>query len=641
MNDIFIPVGHNKVPISGWNKPGPKTRLSLQQAHDRVLAGSLVAVIPQEIGFIVFDVDCHSDTSPITDVIGVEAASFDSKTKGVHLVFGADNLPSDLTTFPWSWPDLDLYGDLIYKSKVCICWNLPAWVDLIQTRDDHQLNDHNYLPSINASLLADFEAINKRPGIRNSTLFTTVRKTKSKKKIEAAIALARAQGLPESEIASTVASAIGYRDSEKPGREDYCDLFIGKSGEDYLFNSCSKQWLRWSGVCWVSGSEISHGIRLLIRELLPAKLRTSRYISDIQQLLADRLHQPDSVFDANDYLLNCPGVEIDLLTGKTSKNKRESRSTMLAGTHPDELMPTPRWDQFLQDFTASDQSMIDLIYKILFQSLLGNNNCQRFFILSGSAGSGKSTLTAVLKHIVGDYSIAVNTDVLQNPRAHQTATHALKDCRFGSLPELSGCLDIAKLKSMTGGDTLSARALYSDPVQFKLKITLLSSTNSLPKLGTADTGVWSRIIILPSTSRNFREEIGRVNDLEEVLFGEASGILGKTLGYRRAFESDRFFDDLPTRVTESTQEYFNDEDHFSRWLSQNILQEDTATTPLSDLFSDHQSWCFRERIDPPSLSGFGKIMLSKHRDRRKRARIDDSQVVVYSGLKLANSLEEF
>ena len=560
-----------------------------------------------------------------------------SQSKGLHLVYRIDDPPEGLTCF--SFKHGNTFGDFIHANKLCILWDFEGWLAVLEHRA--------FVEPVSRRRIQDFENIKDLPieGERHETLVKSIVRARNDRQIDRAQAVAREAGLPEDEIQEIYTWAMKKRDrGNRPAQDQHARLFIENHGFDFLYNVDLERWLKWDGQHWMNNALIWHEVRDLIKDLLPIGLRRTAYISDVQKLLRDRKHfrRLDKEFDSDDSVLNCPGCEIDLATGISTLNKRESYCTMMAGACPDELMPTPRWDRFLQDFTASDQSMIDLIYKILFQSLLGNNNCQRFFILSGCAGAGKSTLTAVLKHIAGDYSISVNSDVLTNPKAHQTATYALKDCRFGSLPELTGSIHVSKLKALTGCDEISARALYSDPDPFRPKITMLSSTNSLPKLGTVDSAIRDRIIILPSTSRNFRKELGRVSDLEEVLFGEASGILGKTLGYRRAFESDRFFDDLPSRVTKATLEYFDDEDHVGRWLSQNVSEDDTATTRLSDLIGDFESWCLDERVDgQQSLSSFSKALKTNFPGQCRRVRTTDGRVTVYSGLRLANQPEEF
>ena len=55
----------------------------------------------------------------------------------------------------------------------------------------------------------------------------------------------------------------------------------------------------------------------------------------------------------------------------------------------------------------------------------------------------------------------------------------------------------AKIKQMTGGDTLKGRPLYGSYVEFKITGKLWLATNSLPQINNRDHGIWRRIMAIP------------------------------------------------------------------------------------------------------------------------------------------------
>lgn len=63
----------------------------------------------------------------------------------------------------------------------------------------------------------------------------------------------------------------------------------------------------------------------------------------------------------------------------------------------------------------------------------------------------------------------------------------------------------AKIKQMTGGDTLKGRPLYGKYVEFQIKGKIWLATNSLPGINNTDHGIWRRIQAIPF-NRTFSAE---------------------------------------------------------------------------------------------------------------------------------------
>ena len=644
MNDLlFVPVNIDpldkerfKHPLYAWKDPGPDTRISLQEAESFVAKGGGVAIVPAESRLLVIDVDKGKNLEPIYDILGAPISELRSNKEGrKHLYFRFDDAPKDLTKFVWEFPGYGIGGDALYGNALVIAWDLPGVVATLK----HRTN----VESVTQRQVKDFQDLNEMPATekRHTTLLKSLCRARNDRQIVRANQIASDAGLLDPEIQDL--NAWVNKTKEKKNKPDeYADIFQEQHGSDFVYNSDQKCWLRWSGCRWLNNASTYHDMRDLIKDLLPIPLRRSAFISDIQKLLRDRSHfcKLNSVFDSDDNLLNCPNRQINLVTGKSTDNQRESYCSKITAIAPDELLQIPFWDQFLDDFSDGDKATINLIYRIFFHALTGQN-AEKIFIFFGKAGSGKTTLTNVIRKILSDYSLTVNRDALLG-KGHQTTLADLEGQRFGVLPEITGSWNLPILKELTGREgEISARPIYEKAISFRPKITMICHSNDLPSLAAVDSAVRSRIVIIPSTSRNFRKETGRIHNLDEIMFKEASGILAKILSHRMDFLADQSFSDLPKKVDEITNYYFDDQDVFGRWFAENITVDDKTTTCLSDLHLDYEEFCQRERIDSPSLSAFGKTMLSEHRERFKRARIDDRRVAIYAGLKLANSLEEF
>ena len=55
----------------------------------------------------------------------------------------------------------------------------------------------------------------------------------------------------------------------------------------------------------------------------------------------------------------------------------------------------------------------------------------------------------------------------------------------------------AKIKSFTGGDTITARPLYGEYINFKPNGKIWLTTNNRPEIRGSDDGIWRRIKEIP------------------------------------------------------------------------------------------------------------------------------------------------
>jgi putative DNA primase/helicase len=137
-------------------------------------------------------------------------------------------------------------------------------------------------------------------------------------------------------------------------------------------------------------------------------------------------------------------------------------------------------------------------------------------------------------------------------------------------------LATALLKDMTSGDeSMTARKLYENNVEFTPEFTPFIAANHLPKLDAFDEAMWNRIYLVPfhaviaekdkNTSRGIA---GRDGDLGELLLEEAPGILAWAV--RGCLDWLKNGLRPPTEVLMATNEYRADMDTFADWLGEVI-----------------------------------------------------------------------
>ena len=111
---------------------------------------------------------------------------------------------------------------------------------------------------------------------------------------------------------------------------------------------------------------------------------------------------------------------------------------------------------------------------------------QRFILANGSGGNGKGLMNDLFLKCLGSYGTTLNASVLQQ-RLKDGANPeiaALQDKRFvvAREPDENSDLCVSTIKSITGGENVSARLCHSNNTEITLKSTLVVECNKRPGL---------------------------------------------------------------------------------------------------------------------------------------------------------------
>jgi len=143
----------------------------------------------------------------------------------------------------------------------------------------------------------------------------------------------------------------------------------------------------------------------------------------------------------------------------------------------------------------------------LASCLIGVNKNQTFNIYRGSGSNGKSILTDLMTHVLGDYKGTVPITLVTEKRGSIGGTSSeivqLKGIRYAVMQEPSKDMTINEgiMKELTGGDPVQGRALYCDSETFEPQFKLVVCTNSLFKVNSQDDGTWRRIRVCDFMSK--------------------------------------------------------------------------------------------------------------------------------------------
>lgn len=325
--------------------------------------------------------------------------------------------------------------------------------------------------------------------------------------------------------------------------------------------------------------------------------------------------------DEDPMLFNCANGTLDLRRRVLRPHLRTDRITKLAPTPFDPNARSEALERFLDDLTCGDRSLRDWLGKLLGYILIGKRTEDVVALFLGAGGSGKSTLFAALVETLGDYAVTVSFDAFLE-REH----------RGGPRPELAMCrgaravfaaevsegvkLDSAVLKSITGGERITARMLYANPITYRPQFVPLLACNVAPLI-EADSGNRRRLRIVPCDNevkdpdKSLREDLGKP---------EARAALLAFLvdGYKRWSQEG-----LGTcqAVEDATATYWAGQKQRERERSSKearatvevffgacVEHAEGVVTPSGVLYAGYVEYCTREALEPVADSVFGRVL---------------------------------
>tara|TARA_B100000424_G_C22936360_1_gene498250 strand:- start:64 stop:2712 length:2649 start_codon:yes stop_codon:yes gene_type:complete len=156
-------------------------------------------------------------------------------------------------------------------------------------------------------------------------------------------------------------------------------------------------------------------------------------------------------------------------------------------------------DHFMKTLFV-DEALRKYMWDHLASALIGVNKAQTFNIYYGGGSNGKSMLVKFLKVCLGDYcKIDVPLSLITQKRVGVGDTSpeiaALKGIRYAVMQEASkgDVINDGIMKQLTGGDVLTGRHLFKDPISFIPQFTLALCLNVMPTINSNDGGTWRRI----------------------------------------------------------------------------------------------------------------------------------------------------
>lgn len=408
-------------------------------------------------------------------------------------------------------------------------------------------------------------------------------------------------------------------------------------------------WLYWNGSQWLPGgdSEVYEQAREVVQEI-SAQARqsgegTARQALDkhvmrsegwermramVNAAAVKRVVQakPDQ-FDSHPYIINCLNGAVDLRTSEVFPNRAEDHCTKIVSLIYNPAASCPRFDQFMTEVFAADDTVIDFVWRAIGYSLSGKTTAQVLFFCYGSGSNGKSTLFEVLRRLLGDYSGTAAPGLLIEKRndRHPTEIAELKGKRFVSCVETGEGQRLAEelVKRLTGGDRMKGRYMRKDFFEFEPTHKLWLSANHKPAIRGTDWAIWRRIPLIPfevtfiDKERATEGQPVKDVDLLPTLFQELPGILAKAVRYAQEWCREGLI--VPATVLMATEKYKREQDILGSFLDDCCALEEGKEERAGDVYRAYSLWCRENGEFCFPANKFGMAMTERSIVRFKRS----------------------
>jgi putative DNA primase/helicase len=378
---------------------------------------------------------------------------------------------------------------------------------------------------------------------------------------------------------------------------------VNRHSHEIRYTAQSGRYHRFTGQRWepdntlavyemarLSNRDIANGPKLLLRtrrSIVSAKTRSAT-----EQLARGdrRIAATVSQWDADPWALNTPGGIIDLKAGTIRSQRPEDYCTKITGAAPGG--ESPRWHQFIHEITGGDRELADYLQLAAGYSLTGVTVEHVLFFLYGHGGNGKGVYMATLAELLGGYhcTAPIETFTVSRSDRHPTELAKLVGARWVTATETQEGRnwDETKIKTLTGGDEVSARFMRQDFFDYKPQFKLTISGNHRPGLRSVDEAIRRRMRLIP-----FDVTIpahARDLDLIEKLKAELPGIMVWALNGCMAWQRHGL--KTPQRVMAATDAYFAHEDIIGNWIAEKCVLDPEAWTPTTRLHRSFQLWAY-------------------------------------------------
>jgi len=415
------------------------------------------------------------------------------------------------------------------------------------------------------------------------------------------------------------------------------DRLVQRYGDKMRYCGELRRWFVWDGSIW---REDRTG-QALARAKAVAKENTVRLIlddGDQRKALAlegasrikgalelaavdEKIAVTADIFDRHADHVACPNGTIDLRTGELVAPDPEMLLTQMVPTVYDADATCPHFMAFLDSIMLGDAEMVEFLRRWLGYCITGQTREQALVVAHGGGANGKGTLFDTVSDVIGPLATEAPQTLLMAKRQenHPAELMTVRGKRLVTASEVKkgSTWDEARLKWLTGQDTITARGMRQDFVSWQPTHKLTVYLNNKPRVRDASDAFWRRMLFVPFMGSFGPGQPGHDPLLRDKLRSEHSGILTWLVGGAVSWYADGLI--RPSAVMQATEQYREDEDSFGKWLEDFLDRPNMATEQkASMLLEDYSKWCARWKESEMASRDFFGTLIDRGATKKKK-----------------------
>ena len=378
------------------------------------------------------------------------------------------------------------------------------------------------------------------------------------------------------------------------------------------------KWLAWDGRRWniAKGQELARklalqAVRGIQRDAAKAEsvedkdrlftfgLRSERQSNLLAMLAAAQATDPFPTyaedFDRDLMLFNCRNGTINLTTGELRKHDPADLITKLCPVDYEPEATFPMWEDFLWQAMDNFPELVGFLQRAVGYCLTGLTSEKKLFFIHGPKDTGKSTFLEAVKAVFGDYGHTTSFETfLRRDHAGGVRNDIAQLCgaRLVVSNEVEDGKRLAEgiVKTLTGGDTIRARFLYSEGFEFIPQFKLFLAANHAPRVDDRDAAIWRRILRI-----RFEHSIPEWQQDPKIkaTLGDPKvagpAILAWAVQGCLKWQTEGL--EVPLSIRSATEAYRHENDPLREFLQDNCIVSEAATVPVKTLRKGYEDWC--------------------------------------------------
>jgi len=256
-------------------------------------------------------------------------------------------------------------------------------------------------------------------------------------------------------------------------------------------------------------------------------------------------------------------------------------------------------DEFLDFICCNRKDERKVIEEILGHILLVDRFPHKIFFLTGSGANGKSTFVEMITKWTGELSSHIDIANFDDG----TSLISL----IGKVVNVADDVDAIylekskNLKTMASGNTVGARAIYSQPITLKNTATLIFTANEPPVFKDKSDGIGRRLVIIPFDNK-VKE---RIYNLDELLSSDnaKSYLLNLALAGVKRIYANKLEMSTSETIEGATKQYYLDNDSVLSYLNDYPAID---TNPVASVYEAYVEYCEDSNLKAVSLNKFSR-----------------------------------